>query len=75
MHYKNTQYGSKLYIGKWDTDEFAHAYALLRYAQKQMEEHNCDWAHGNSRIASTRDIENALKILEMFKDNHSVKID
>ena len=35
----------------------------------------CDWAHGNSRIASTRDIENALKVLEMFKDNHSVKID
>lgn len=28
-----------------------------------------------SNLTIARDIENALKVLEMFKDNHSVKID
>jgi len=74
MHYKDTKDGSKLYMGKWDTDEFEHVYALLRYAEKQMEKHECTWVYGKSKIANARDIKNALEVLKMFKDNHSVNI-
>ena len=39
-----------------------------------MEKHECTWIYGKSKIANERDLKNALEVLKMFKDNHSVNI-